>query len=169
MYKAKNIMQKITYSVCTVSMLILLPMMLLTSATVIGRGIFNRPILGAVELSSYMLSVVILLGIAYTQQVKGHPIVTLVTSRLPTRVQGALEVVTYFLSVAIVVVIIYIGWQATFDYGHTTSDVLRIQQFPFRLMVPLGMLLLLFELVIDLFTAIGKLIWPDTGQSGEEM
>ena len=154
---AKKLIQNVTYYVCTVSMLALLPMMLLTAAAVIGRSFLGWPIPGAVELSSYMLSVVILLGIAYTQQVKGHPRVTLLVSRLPLRVQALFEVITYFLSLVVAAIIIWVGWQAAFNYGGITSDVLRIAQFPFRLLVPIGILLLFLELLLDFITAVGKL------------
>ncbi len=46
--------------------------MLITTGDVITRSFFNKPIPGTLELSEYMLSIIILLGAAYTQQVKGH-------------------------------------------------------------------------------------------------
>lgn len=163
---AKKVIQSITYYVCTASMLALLPMMLLTAAAVIGRSFLGWPIPGAVELSSYMLSVVILLGIAYTQQVKGHPRVTLLVSRLPLRVQALLEVITYFLSLVVAAVIVWVGWQAAFAYGGIASDVLRIAQFPFRLLVPIGIALLFLELLIDFCTALVKLFQKEKHEQG---
>ena len=62
-------------------MVFVLPLMLITTADVVGRGFFNKPIAGTFELSEYMLAVIILLGAAYTQQVKGHVAVDFLTSR----------------------------------------------------------------------------------------
>lgn len=169
---AKKIIRSTTYYVCTISMLALLPMMLLTAVAVIGRSFFGWPIPGAVELSSYMLSVVILLGIAYTQQVKGHPTVTLFVARLPVRIQALLEVIMYFLSLVVAGIIVWVGWQAAFAYGGITSDVLRIAQFPFRLLVPIGIFLFFLELLVDFITSLGRLFQKEQhskGQSGEEI
>lgn len=154
----KKMIQRLTYYVCTASMLALLPMMLLTAVAVIGRSFFSRPIPGAVELSSYMLSVVILLGLAYAQQEKAHPRVTLLVSYFPERIQALLEAVMYLLSIVVAAIIVWVGWQAAFAYGGITSDVLRIAQFPFRLLVPLGIFLFLLELVVDFCSALGRLL-----------
>ena len=86
--------QRVNRSVCYAGMLLIVPLMLLTSADVIGRAALARPIPGIVELSSYMLDVFILLGLAYTQQVKGHVRVSMLTSRLPQRAQQSLEIVS---------------------------------------------------------------------------
>lgn len=155
--KAKIVIQRLTYYACSAGMLALLPMMLLTAVAVTGRSFLGFPIPGAVELSSYMLSVVILLGIAYTQQEKGHPRVTLLVSKFPDKVQALLEAIMYLLSIIVAAVIVWVSWQAAFAYGGITSDVLRIAQFPFRLLVPVSIFLLLLELIVDFCTAIARL------------
>ena len=74
--------------VATIGMVFVLPLMLITTADVVGRGFFNKPIAGTFELSEYMLAVIILLGAAYTQQVKGHVAVDFLTSRFSTKTQA---------------------------------------------------------------------------------
>ena len=130
-------------------MLLIIPLMLLTSADVIGRAAWARPIPGIVELSSYMLDVFILLGLAYTQQVKGHVRVSMLTSRLPQRVQIFLEIIVSVLSLFIISLL---AWQGLVLGMEETavSDMLRIPQRPFKLLVGVAGLLLCLELVIDL-------------------
>ncbi len=161
---AKKAIQRLTFYICAVSMFMLIPMMFLTTTDVIGRALFARPVSGAVELSEYMLAVVILLGLAYTQQVKGHPRVTLVVSRFPLWLQSLLEVLIYILGLFIVFIVIWQGWVlATGRMSTIVSDVLRIPQLPFRLMVSVGGALLFLELLVDLATAVGKLFGSLSG------
>ena len=82
----KYYVQKSTILLCYIGMALLIPMMLLTTGEVLGRAVWNKPIPGTLELSSYMLAVFILLGLAYTQQVKGHVRVEMLIKRLPERV-----------------------------------------------------------------------------------
>jgi TRAP-type mannitol/chloroaromatic compound transport system permease small subunit len=56
-----------TYTICAVGMFLAIPLMLITTVDVLGRAIFNKPLPGTLELSEYMLSIIILCA-AYTQQ-----------------------------------------------------------------------------------------------------
>lgn len=147
--------RRITYSVCAVGMFLAIPLMLITTGDVISRSFFNKPIPGTLELSEYMLSIIILLGAAYTQQVKGHVGVDFLTKRFSTRTQSVLEIFTTLASIFIVVIIV---WQGYVEGIHekTVSDMLRVPQWPFRLLVAIGGFLLLLELFIDLFNAIAR-------------
>jgi len=150
--------QRINRWVCYFGMLLILPLMLLTSADVIGRAAWARPIPGIVELSSYMLDVFILLGLAYTQQVKGHVRVSMLTSRLPQRFQLSLEIVVTLLSLFIMVILAWQGWVVGMEET-AVSDMLRIPQRPFKLLVGVAALLLCLELLVDLasaFTAVTR-------------
>ena len=154
---AEKVIQRLNFYVCSVGMCLLIPMMLLTSCDVIVRATLARTITGTVELSEYMLAVFILLGLAYTQQVKGHVRVTFLISRLPPRVQPVVEIVTILLSLFIIAVLAWQGWEVGIK-ERTVSDMLRIPQLPFRLLVPLAALLLCLELLIDLSDSVKKLM-----------
>jgi len=137
-------------------MLLILPLMLLTSADVIGRAAWARPIPGIVELSSYMLDIFILLGVAYTQQVKGHVRVSMLTSHLPPRGQLLLEIVVTLLSLFIMALLAWQGWIVGMEET-AVSDMLRIPQRPFKLLVGVAAFLLCLELLVDLATAFAAL------------
>ena len=91
-------------------MFFLIPMMLLTTGDVLGRAIWSRPIPGLMELSSYILSIFILLGVAYTHQVKGQVRVTMLVSRLPLRLAVLLEILTTLISLFIISILAWPGW-----------------------------------------------------------
>lgn len=150
-------LQRLTLALSYGGMFLLVPMMLLTAGDVIGRVFWSRPIPGAVELSSYMLAVFILMGIAYTHQVKGHVRVGMLVSRLPERVGLILDVFTILLSLFIISILAWQGWVVGIE-ERTVSDMLRIPQLPFRLLVSVAALFLCLELLIDLFDSLGKLV-----------
>jgi len=153
----RKVIQRLTRFLCYVGMFLLIPMMLLTAGDVIGRGIWARPIPGAVELSSYMLAVFILMGVAYTQQVKGHVRVSMLVSRLPEQAQSILDIITILLSLFIISILAWQGWVVGIE-ERTVSDMLRIPQLPFRLLVSLAAFFLCLELLIDLTVSVEKLI-----------
>lgn len=153
----KKGIQRIDFYLCLAGMLLLIPMMLLTAGDVIGRAVWAWPIPGAVEVSSYMLAVFILLGVAYTHQVKGHVRVSTLVSRLPKWAGLIVDIMTTLLSLFIIFILAWQGWVVGID-ERTVSDMLRIPQLPFRLLVSVAGLFLCLELLIDLSASVGKLI-----------
>jgi len=149
--------QWLTLALSFGGMFLLVPMMLLTTGEVIGRAVWSRPIPGTMELSSYMLAVFILSGLAYTHQVRGHVRVEMLVAKLPRRAAQAAEVATTLLSLFIISILAWQGWVEGIDES-TVSDMLRIPQWPFRLLVAVAGGLLCLELVIDLGVSLGKLV-----------
>jgi TRAP-type C4-dicarboxylate transport system permease small subunit len=129
--------------------------MLLTAFEVISRNILGRPLPGVIELSGFLLAVFILLGLAYTQQVKGYIGVSFFTSRLTARSQGILRMTTTLLSLFIFAILAWQAWIVGIG-ERTVSDMLRIPQFPFRLLAAAGAFLLCLELLIELGGEIKK-------------
>jgi len=152
----RKVIQWLTFYLCFVGMVLLIPMMLLTAGDIIGRAAWARPIPGAVELSSYLLAVFILLGVAYTHQVKGHVRVSMLVSRLPERAGLLLDAMTTLLSLFIISILAWQGWVVGIE-ERTVSDMLRVPQLPFRLLVSVAGVFLCLELLIDLADSLGKL------------
>ena len=155
-HKFKNGVQRLNLYVSMVGMTLLIPLMLLTTGDILGRKFLSKTIPGTFEISEYILAVFILLGAAYTQQVKGHVGVDFVTSRLSPRVRTLCEILTTLLSLFIIAIVIWQGFLEGIRQK-TVSDMLRIPQYPFRLLVSIGGFLLWLELLIDLVHFIGKL------------
>ena len=155
--RVKKVIQTVNRFIAGVGAFFLVPLMLITATDVLSRDVFNHPIPGTVELSGYMLSVFVLLGIAYTQQVKAHVGVSIITSRLPHHAQLILNIIITLISLFIFSILAWQGWAVGIG-GRTVSDMLRIPQYPFRLLVALAALFVCFELLIDFGDAIGKLV-----------
>src|SRR5512137_1276622 len=104
----KKTIQKINRWVAGVGACFLIPLMLITAADVVGRDVFDHPIPGVIELSQYLLAVSILLGLAYTQQIKGHVEVSMLTSRLSAGAQLILRLFGILVSLFLFVLL---AWQ----------------------------------------------------------
>jgi len=153
----QNGVHRLNYYISCLGMTLLIPLMLLTTGDIIGRKFFSKTIPGTFELSEYILAVFILLGAAYTQQVKGHVGVDFVTSKLPPRARTLCEIITTLLSLFIIGIVIWMGFFEGIR-EKTVSDMLRIPQYPFRLLVSVGGFLLWLELLIDLVNSVRKLV-----------
>ena len=76
---------------------VLMLMVFLTSVDVVGRYFFNRPILGAYDLTQLMMIIVVFFCIAYTQIEKGHVGITIVVDRLSKKAQNVIGCAGNFL------------------------------------------------------------------------
>ena len=152
----RKAVNRMSYGACFIGMFLAIPLMLLTVGDVMGRSFFNKPIPGTFELSEYMLAVIVLLGAAYTQQVKGHVGVDFLTSRYAPRTQAVLQALTTLAGLLIIAVLV---WQGYLEGIHekAVSDQLRVPQWPFKLLVAAGGLLLWLELLLDFIASVLKI------------
>ena len=134
-------------------------MMFLGAGDVIGRYVFNRPISGAMEVSSILLAGIVLLGWAHTQATDGHVRVELVLSRFSPRVRAIINSVTLFLSLVLFSLIVWQGAMTAISHWESQRlmPVIMVPIAPFELLVPLGALVLCLVLIIQLICTISKI------------
>jgi len=156
----KRVFDPISSALNAVGTGVLFALMLLTVADVILRHRFtiNQPIPGVFELTELTMVVVVFFGLAFTASKKGHIAVDLVVAKLPHRWQGVIDSFTSLLSLGVFALII---WQsAIFAYEavtyHEVTDILDIPIFFFRFLVPLGALVLWFQLLVSLLESLRK-------------
>lgn len=119
---------------------ILFAMMMLTLVDVTLRYIFNRPIPGGIEVSEYMMVILVAFTLAYTAFEKGHITVDLIVSKLPPKAQAITNSITTMASLCFFSVV---TWQAglyvksTVDSGWR-SEMLGIPIFPFVGVIAIG-------------------------------
>jgi TRAP-type transport system small permease protein len=134
-------------------------MMFLTAGDVFLRNVFNKPILGAFEITECMMAVIVASGLAYVSVAKSQIRVEILFSRLPQRVQKILTVITDFLSLGFCSLL---SWRAlVYLKGEYESDTrlgaLLIPTSPFIAVVALGWLLLAVVLLKDFVQLIREL------------
>jgi len=137
----------------------LLVMMFLGTADVLGRYLFNKPIIGTTEIFEILLPIMALCGFAYAQWVKAHIKVDIFSSRLPPRVQTILGFALTLFSIGYFAVI---AWQGTLvaiylcQQGAVISNI-QVPKFFIQLLVPLGTLVMCLVLIIDLIHFLTKM------------
>ena len=130
----------------------ILVLMFLTTTDVVGRYVFNAPIVGAYEVSQIMLVAIVYLGLAYVQRMKGHVKVDAFTSWAPQRVQWALDAFGYLVAALVVALMTWRSgveaWQALVTQDHI-QGLFRIPFWPGKSLLPLGAGLLCIRLIAD--------------------
>ena len=78
------------FAVCAGIMLILMSLMSL--ASIVGRSVFDKPILGDYELVQTMSAIAVAMSLPFCQMIRGHIIVDFFTTALPARVNKKLDI-----------------------------------------------------------------------------
>ncbi len=139
-------------------MVVLLIMMLLTTADVAGRSLFNHPIAGTYEVTAYMLSVIVLLGLGYSQQINQHVRVDIVANKFSKTGQFVLSTI---FTLAATIFFSLVVWQGIVESLNamrvkTASDILHIPSYPFQFLVAFGAFLFVIELLFKLIISSVK-------------
>lgn len=118
---------------------------------IVLRYVFNNAVSGSVEVVEVFLAVAIFLGFAYTTRIHGHIAADFVTGILPRRVQTVIELIVTMLSVFAAGMIGYAILSVASGPGAASevTMMLDIPTQPFRLICAFGMVLVVFELVLQ--------------------
>jgi TRAP-type C4-dicarboxylate transport system permease small subunit len=138
---------------------LLLFMMALGTVDVIGRYLFNNPILGTLEVFEILLPAIVLLGLGYTQESKGHVSMDLLVTQLSPRTKTILEIVMNGCALVISALILWRGWILTAVYWRMgrTIPTIDVPMFLPQLFVPLGALMLSLVLMVQMLENIIQL------------
>ena len=135
----------------------MLGILALMSAEVFARYLFNKPILGTVEISSYLLVIFCFTGMAFVQSQKGHICIELVTQRLPTSLQCTLRIITLILSLVTFVVI---TWQMagafwkSWEIQEVRWGALPLPVWPVKFMIAFGSFTLCLQFLLNIVDEI---------------
>ncbi len=143
-----------------IAMGVLFIMMLLTASDVMFRYIFNRPIAGSIELTEFMMAIMVSFGIAYCAVLGGHVSVDVVVSLLPKKVRTIIGIITTLLSLGL---FLLITWQNVlyikeiFDSG-LESPVLLLPAYPYIAAVAIGFGALCLVLLMNFFQLLSEAV-----------
>jgi TRAP-type C4-dicarboxylate transport system permease small subunit len=132
---------------------VLFLMMLLTTVDVASRYLFNSPILGALEITEFMVVTVVFGFLGLTQQEKGHVAVDLVLGNLPSRPRRLVDFINRMAGLVILVLITWKTLERALELMHMDeySGTLHIPVAPFVFLVALGCGAMCLELVRQMF------------------
>ncbi len=139
---------------------IIVAIMLLITADISLRFLFNSPIMGTLELTEFGMVVAFYIGLAYLQSQKGHITIEIVVDRLSARTRSVLEGIVYFLCLVVFGLMSWTGWVTAMDalqVGEITYGNIPFPTAPAKFILAIGCSLVCLQLVLDLGKGISKL------------
>ena len=114
----------LAHGLSAVGVLCVVAMMVLTTADVIARYVFNSPTMWADEMASYLLIAIVFLGLAQNIRTNGHIRIDVITNLATARANRILEVFAYAVGVIFSIVLIGGVWTRfdNFWMRNTLSD-----------------------------------------------
>ena len=143
-----------------VASVVLLLMMFLTVSDVFLRKVFAKSILGTVEITEFMMVVLVFFGLAQTEAANGNVSVDIVIDRFSEHTQLVIEMVTQF---CCAVLFVFITW-FSLTYAMTkvgsgeVSQDLWIPVYPFVFFVVAGCAVLTIVLFVKFFILFIKVV-----------
>ena len=156
------IIKQLNWAACGVLCL----MALAVVDNVVGRFLFNRPLLGVVEIVEVMMVIIGFLFMPYTALKQEHVRIDLVVTRFSRRTQVIIGRIMFFLGAGTLAVVTYQAILFAISYAQDLSQatyVLSIPLAPFRAIMALGCLLLCLKLALSAFHPLP----PEEGQKGD--
>ena len=126
-------------------------MVVLVTAHVLSRSLFNKPLVGTVELEELMIVILVFCGLAYTQITRNHISVDFVTTRLSKKWQDILATATSLVNSLFFLILTWqslIQSKAQMSDGTATYD-LQIPLFWVMWIIALGFFLFALSTFTD--------------------
>jgi TRAP-type transport system small permease protein len=128
-------------------------MMLLTTADVIGRYFFNTPVLGAYEITEYLMVIMVFSFLALAQSTKVHINVDIVFNHLPAGLQRFLQRFNHLVCLIMMILVSWMGILRVLELKKTgeASVLLKIPDYPVAVFLVIGCLVFCIEFFKDVF------------------
>jgi TRAP-type C4-dicarboxylate transport system permease small subunit len=133
-------------------------MMMLTTADVVGRYLFNSPIMGAFELTEYLVLILIFSFLCDAQSHKNHVSVDLLFAKFPKKARFAADL---FNHVACLGLMALIAWMSVLkalelkEVGEASPN-LFIPDYPFVFFLVVGCIALCLEYLRDIIALLSR-------------
>jgi TRAP-type transport system small permease protein len=136
--------------------IVLVALMLLTTADVVGRYFFNSPITGVFDVTHFAVLVMVFLGLAYCGFENGHVAIDVLYDKFNPKIAAILN---QFVNLAGGVFFGIIGWQAMVQSVDVkefkeASQLEAIPFYPFYYILAFGAALFAFVMVLRIFFPI---------------
>ena len=128
-------------------------MMCLTTVDVVGRYLFNRPVVGAFELTEFLVLILIFSYLPFTQAQDGHVAVELVVSHLPKPARTAISLFNHLIAFFLMALFTWKGIEKGLEFIATgeNSPNLGLPSYPFAFYMSFGCLVMCLEYLRNIF------------------
>ena len=153
MIRVQNVIKKICKGFSYFSMAATFFVMMLMVIDII-LSLFSIRVLGNYELTEMAMTIIIFLGLAYTQTENGHVRVTMFVDLLPKRFAMFLNSFITLVTAGFCALMTYCAFiqSGTYSYSGTSTAVLHVPYSPFSYVMFIGFLLLTIAIVLNAIT-----------------
>jgi TRAP-type C4-dicarboxylate transport system permease small subunit len=156
----ERVINRASYITCSIALVGMVSMMLLTFIDVSGRSLFNKPIIGAYEITQVLVAATVALALAYTGVQKKHISIDMFIARLPVGAQKIIIVIADLLSfimLALITICAVAQARNLYSQGETTA-ALGIKLFPFVWALAFGCAMLSLVYLVDFLRSLIKAV-----------
>ena len=150
--KIFNAMGLFSYLLSRLGCVALSFMMCLTVVDVVSRYVFNSPILGAYEMTEFLVLIMVFSFLGYAQAQKSHVAVDILFECFPVKLKKIISIFNYLICLIIVFVIAWMGYEKAIKTFHTGEKPLNlfIPNYPFVFFLSFGSIVMCVEFVRDI-------------------
>ena len=133
---------------------------LITCQMIFVRGVLNQSTIWQTEAVVYLMVAATLLGLPYVQRLRGHVSVDLLPLALPKRMRRWVVALTLAGGIAVIAVMLYYGvelWHIAYSRNWKSDTVWGVPLWIPYLAMPVGFLIYLIQLCVDLFAVLAGL------------
>lgn len=134
----------------------LFAMMVLTTIDVVGRYLFNAPLIGAFELTEYLVLILIFSFLCNAQSHKIHVSVDLLFEKFPKKIRYIADLLNHvacFLLMALIAWMSYLKALELKEVGEASPNLV-IPDYPFVFFLVIGCIVLCFEYLRDIIMMV---------------
>lgn len=125
-----------------------------TLADVGGRYLFDRPILGVIELNTIIMPIIVYCSLGITQIRRGHISIDFITTNLKPNLKIKLEIFHYLLGFVFVFVFAWTTWQSALaSFRFRESMLIGMETFPIwwaKFFIPIGLWVFAVQYLADI-------------------
>lgn len=143
-------------------------LMVLGSAQILLRSVFNSPIAGYIDLVELSMASMAFLGAAYCQRLGAHIRMEILIGQFKGRALWAMESFGLLVALFIIAVLVWYGWDhfmRSYQLGDSTIDA-EYPVWPSKLLVPIAFAVWWVRLFIQLCGSIRLFLNPDLAPVG---
>lgn len=159
-----NILGIFSYILSKLGCVALFAMMGLTVVDVVGRYVFNSPILGAFEITSFLVSILVFSFLGFAQAQKSHVTVDILVTTFSGRAQSIVKLFNYGVGLFMMILISWKGFEKAIEAMETGDSPMNLSVpiYPFVFFMAFGCGIMCIEFLRDILRTIIKLKEKET-------
>ena len=151
--------------VAVISGVVVMLIMVYTTADVAGRYIANRPVPAAYELTNIFLIYITYFGVTLVQSRGGHMRLGFLYEKAGPRGKAVIDLISALIGLFVIGIITWQGWiyaVESWKVGEVTMGAYTVPVFPGRIALALGATIFVIQYIIDTIKNIIILIHPES-------